>query len=130
MYILSYIIPILLNVINLDTTIESIIWLGILLIYVLATLIVPIALIVNTLQEPEEGNAIINISITICMFIINILLTIKAWYMINTITTLIGTLNNGTGDTFVLSLFWISFLASWLLSVIITPIYVITKNLG
>lgn len=94
-------------------------------IVLLLIIVIPIAMILSGIIEvdpiKEKGNPIINIVVAIFLFIFQVLLTIKGYFIIEEIAGIIE-------SPFILILFWIGFVSIWLLSVIVAPIYSIILN--
>lgn len=101
-----------------DTSIQGIAWLLIIILYIFLALIIPINLIYEgiTSPNPKDVSPFMMSILSISMFVIGILLTIKGWYIIEAFT---GYLD---GDVLLLSIFWTGLIASWILNVIIAPI--------
>ena len=122
--ILNYLIPALteaLSTIYNNSDITGIIWLMAIIIYVSAGVIIPLIFIYQGLTTEKEPNPMVNIPIVIIGFILGIVLTIKAWYMVTSIATL-------TTDPFITGVYWIGITITRISIMVITPIYVIVKE--
>jgi hypothetical protein len=106
---------------TVGSDIEQIIWFGGIILYVLAGVIMPLGYMYKGLTTDTGGNPFQNITIALVMFLFNLLLTIKAWYMVTALASL-------SSDGFITAIFWIGFTLTWLVCVIVTPAYVIIKN--
>jgi len=104
-----------------NTDIAEITWFFMILLFLALVVVMPCVYIIQGLQEPNDQNRFVSIFIAILMFLVHILLTVKGWYAVETFTTM-------ATDGFTLALFWIGFAIVWILSTIITPIYIIVKE--
>lgn len=104
-----------------NTDIAEITWFFMLILFIALVVIMPCVLIIQGLQEPTDQNRFVSIFIAIVMFLIHILLTVKGWYAIETFTTM-------ATDGFTLALFWVGFAIVWILTTLVTPLYIIIKE--
>lgn len=124
--VLNYIVPTLVSVgesiFSSNTDISGIIWFGLIVLYVLAGVVMPLVFIYMGITAPEEpGNNIVEIILACLMFLFNLLLTFKGYYIVTSIASMIE-------DGFVLAIFWVGLIAIWLATTFITPAYVIIKH--
>jgi len=119
----------LISILN-DTTsgyelsiIGQVIWFGLIIIYLLIGVVMPIIYIYQGITTDTGGDHVVNILVAILMFIFNMVITFKGWFMIVGISSI-------TSDSFLLAVFWIGFALVWSMITIISPIYIIIQNAG
>lgn len=106
---------------GMHTEIEGIIWLMVLIITTIISIIIPNAIIYPALQEPNiSDNKLVIITVAVVMFLLSMILTIKGWYIIEAVYTII------TND-FIKALFFLGILEVWSLIVIVSPLYSINQ---
>lgn len=131
--VLGYIIPPILtgleSALGNNTEFSSLAWFGVILITIIATIVLPTITITNALKENKGTNKIIEIVTGILIFIMGIAITIKSWYMIDTLTGIASNMTTQLGSNgaiFAQGVFWIGLIIGWTEIVILTPIVLIT----
>lgn len=106
-----------------DTTTQGIAWLFVIVFYLFMALIIPGNMIYEGISapNPKEVSPFMLSILAIAMFIIGLIFTVKAWYIV---TALADALN---GDVLLLALYWSGLLLSWILTMIIAPVTIILQ---
>lgn len=119
----QYVVPALADVVSADTlmsttsvsTVGKIIWLGLIIVWVLALIVVPLAFAVWGITTPTERQSPILAGIgSILYFVFAILLT---WAIYFWVTPLADSLIYNP----LKAMFWVGLVGVWLINVIITP---------
>lgn len=141
MLVLTYVIIPIIDVGNsiLTTTneVEAIAWLLALVFYLFVVIILPSNWLYlgiteqGTYQDNKGGilpdNKFMLTIIALMLFLIGMLMTVKGWYMITAMHNSI--LDAGFGDTttvVISAFYWVGLILSWLLTVVIAPVAIIT----
>lgn len=129
-----------------DTTLQGIGWLGLIIIWILSTIVVPLAIVVQGLMEEQEGDT--NPTPTLLSVTGGVLwaiFTILIFYFVSKagmITALADNIPTSTNNllidasgsavdfTLLLILFWMSVAATIISNVFIVPGYIIAKYRG
>ena len=102
-----------------SSDIGPVIWFGIIILWIVMAIVMPMYYIVTGLQE-EGGHAILNASIGVLIFIFGMALTLKGWFWVTGFA--------GLSDTpLVTAIFWVGFLLSWISTVFVVPAALIVK---
>ena len=97
-----------------SATNDGIVWFGIILVYVLAMVIIPLGYIIVGLREQESNQSMFGIASGVLYFILAIMLTIFGWFWITAFSELI---TDGT----LLVVFWVGLSSTWITAVLIAP---------
>lgn len=93
------------------------------LVYIILALVLPLIYSYTGITERDDNNNVIKIVISIFVSLIMIVLTYFGWFMVEGIA-------NSIDDGFILMLFWLGFFGSWLLNVLVLPMYVIITTMN
>lgn len=102
------------------TELEGTIWFGLIILYLLIMMVLPLYFVVTGLQEESSISKPIEAILGILIFIFAMAITIKAWYMVPTLS--------GLATGFTLVLFWIGLTIVWLALAVVTPAYMIINS--
>lgn len=86
-------------------------------------MIYPINMIYNGITTPTDPkiNPFMQIIGSVFLFFLAIILTVKGWYIITSLSEVVS------GDILLTVIFWMGLLTSWILTVIIAPISIIVQ---
>lgn len=134
--LLNYILPPILTVMESLFSAQDLaetIWVGVIMISVLATLVVPNLLFYQALTEAEEeqSNKFKDITIAILIFIFSLLITYRVWDWFKIFANMLSdtALLQADFAQFTLVLYWLGLIIVWVEISIITPAYLIIKNM-
>lgn len=101
-------------------TIEGIIWTGVILTWLLTTIVIPAYFIHVGSKSPENDTTpgFVKIAVGTLIFFFSIMITYQAWFMITGISTAMDTT---TQQAF----YWIGFVINWTMITIVTPVMLI-----
>lgn len=102
-------------------TIEAIIWIGVILVWLLSTIILPTYFIHVGAREEDKIPGFAKVIIGGLLFFFGILITYQSWFMITGISDAMDT-------TTLKTFFWIGLIINWIMLVIITPTYLIIEG--
>lgn len=122
-YIMQFLLPILEDLMT-DfgfTTLNGVYWFFGILIYVLGLIVIPVVLMIKALGEEDDIDRSVIVIMGILMFILNLYLTYRGYFVVQAMAGMME-------GTFVLAVFWIGALMSWVLSTIVAPFYMVTKG--
>lgn len=104
-------------------TIEGIIWVGVILIWALTSIVLPIYFMnAGAREEDNIPNAVKVIAGTL-IFFFSIMITYQAWFMLTGIS-------NAMTSTTQQAFFWIGLIANWITITLIVPTYLIMEGTG
>lgn len=101
-------------------TIEGIIWTGVILIWLLTTIVIPAYFIYTGSQSQEGDNTpgYIKTVIGALIFFFSIMITYQSWFMITGVST---AMTSTTQQAF----YWVGFVINWTMITIIAPLMLI-----
>lgn len=120
--IMNEIVPPMITALELiysGTEIEGVIWLGIIILWILFTIVYPTYLI--TQIEVDPNTKALNTTIAVLMSILSVIMIAKMWYWIPALAGL-------SDDAFITALFWIGITLQILMTTTIAPIMIILAN--
>lgn len=123
-FVSQYIFPILLNLLYINDTIDSVYWIGIVLMWFLLVLVVPIGLyIVGLKKDDSKIFNIMGIAYAGIHFFVSIILLYLTYYIHEIFIGLIH-------YDILKILYWVSVIVVFIFNVLVIPIYIIinTKN--
>lgn len=135
MLLTLHIVPPLANYLQNETTISGastlagIIWFGLILIWILGTLVIPIGLMVWGITIPSEiKNPVFLMSIGILWFIISSAFSYFSYYMTSSISEMMSATIGGVEYILPVVLFWIGLVAIWIFNIGVIPTYFIIES--
>lgn len=125
MIVLSWIIPILTTVLEAiypSDGIDGIIWVAVMMVWVIAVLVIPNLFIYEGIRETNDLPSILQITISIIVFLFGVILTVKGWYFVEALST-------ASQNEFVIALYWIAVAVMWFEIVVGIPAFTIIQNM-
>lgn len=126
--ITSYLIPDLIDAIDMSTSLKVIIWAGLIILWVLSLVVVPAAIKVYGLTDKTTTvQQIPGIAVGVLYGLFAAALAYATWGWTTPMTGVFDTTLNGSSQTLLLATFWIGYIIIWFSDIIIVPYSVITE---
>lgn len=103
---------------TLGDTVSGVIWIGTIISWILALLVIPIALYVNALTTDEGTSNMAGVSIAIAWSLISMIALYVSYFWTTGLTSVI------TYDILTI-LFWVGYIAYWAMNILVIPGYTI-----